>query len=227
MDDGDLPLPRDSSLGMFLTCVFSLYSVSAGRRCGERRACAPGVGVLVFCVWVPSVSLHRVEPHSPFGRRRNKKKSRETPNMVQRVTYRRRHCYATKSNKIRKVKTPGALWRGGWKRAVRGGGQGRGERAAPPLPVRARTESRADAAASSPSHAPCLFVASTAAVYGRPCRGGRGLETPPARSARPPALMPNAGDRPPSQPTAPSRRAVGHGTLYGPLPLSFTRRHSD
>ncbi|KAK9846460.1 hypothetical protein WJX81_004328 [Elliptochloris bilobata] len=27
--------------------------------------------------------------------------------MVQRVTYRRRHCYATKSNKTRKVKTPG------------------------------------------------------------------------------------------------------------------------
>ena len=29
--------------------------------------------------------------------------------MVQRLTYRRRHCYATKSNKVRKVKTPGAL----------------------------------------------------------------------------------------------------------------------
>ena len=28
--------------------------------------------------------------------------------MVQRLTYRRRHCYATKSNKVRKVKTPGA-----------------------------------------------------------------------------------------------------------------------
>ena len=28
--------------------------------------------------------------------------------MVQRLTYRRRHCYATKSNKTRKVKTPGA-----------------------------------------------------------------------------------------------------------------------
>merc|ERR1712093_129559 len=27
--------------------------------------------------------------------------------MVQRLTYRRRHCYATKSNKVRKVKTPG------------------------------------------------------------------------------------------------------------------------
>ena len=27
--------------------------------------------------------------------------------MVQRLTYRRRHCYATKSNKTRKVKTPG------------------------------------------------------------------------------------------------------------------------
>ncbi|KAK9820205.1 hypothetical protein WJX72_007485 [[Myrmecia] bisecta] len=27
--------------------------------------------------------------------------------MVQRVTYRRRHCYATKSNKTRVVKTPG------------------------------------------------------------------------------------------------------------------------
>ena len=27
--------------------------------------------------------------------------------MVQRVTYRRRHCYATKSNIVRKVKTPG------------------------------------------------------------------------------------------------------------------------
>ena len=27
--------------------------------------------------------------------------------MVQRVTYRRRHCYATKSNGVRKVKTPG------------------------------------------------------------------------------------------------------------------------
>ena len=31
--------------------------------------------------------------------------------MVQRVIYRRRHCYATKSNKIRKVKTPGTLER--------------------------------------------------------------------------------------------------------------------
>jgi hypothetical protein len=29
--------------------------------------------------------------------------------MVQRVIYRRRHCYATKSNKIRKVKTPGTF----------------------------------------------------------------------------------------------------------------------
>ena len=28
--------------------------------------------------------------------------------MVQRLTYRRRHCYATKSNKQRIVKTPGA-----------------------------------------------------------------------------------------------------------------------
>merc|ERR1711912_200130 len=28
-------------------------------------------------------------------------------NMVQRLTYRRRHCYATKSNGVRKVKTPG------------------------------------------------------------------------------------------------------------------------
>ena len=28
--------------------------------------------------------------------------------MVQRLTYRRRHCYATKSNKVKKVKTPGA-----------------------------------------------------------------------------------------------------------------------
>ena len=28
--------------------------------------------------------------------------------MVQRLTYRRRHCYATKSNKLKKVKTPGA-----------------------------------------------------------------------------------------------------------------------
>merc|ERR1711918_97621 len=27
--------------------------------------------------------------------------------MVQRLTYRRRHCYATKSNGVRKVKTPG------------------------------------------------------------------------------------------------------------------------
>ena len=27
--------------------------------------------------------------------------------MVQRLTYRRRHCYATRSNKIRVVKTPG------------------------------------------------------------------------------------------------------------------------
>lgn len=29
--------------------------------------------------------------------------------MVQRLTYRRRHCYATRSNKIRVVKTPGEL----------------------------------------------------------------------------------------------------------------------
>lgn len=27
--------------------------------------------------------------------------------MVQRLTYRRRHSYATKSNQVRKVKTPG------------------------------------------------------------------------------------------------------------------------
>eukprot|EP00657_Telonema_sp_P-1_P001798 TRINITY_DN144_c0_g1_i1.p1 TRINITY_DN144_c0_g1~~TRINITY_DN144_c0_g1_i1.p1 ORF type:complete len:113 (-),score=34.89 TRINITY_DN144_c0_g1_i1:251-589(-) len=27
--------------------------------------------------------------------------------MAQRITYRRRHCYATKSNGVRKVKTPG------------------------------------------------------------------------------------------------------------------------
>ena len=27
--------------------------------------------------------------------------------MAQRLTYRRRHCYATQSNKTRKVKTPG------------------------------------------------------------------------------------------------------------------------
>lgn len=32
--------------------------------------------------------------------------------MVQRLTYRRRHAYATKSNRVRVVKTPGALsWR--------------------------------------------------------------------------------------------------------------------
>merc|ERR1711924_184834 len=30
-------------------------------------------------------------------------------NMVQRLTYRRRQSYATKSNKVRKVKTPGGL----------------------------------------------------------------------------------------------------------------------
>lgn len=31
--------------------------------------------------------------------------------MVQRLTYRRRHSYATKSNQVRKVKTPGkCLW---------------------------------------------------------------------------------------------------------------------
>merc|ERR1739841_60971 len=29
--------------------------------------------------------------------------------MVQRLTYRRRHSYATKSNKVRKVKTPGGV----------------------------------------------------------------------------------------------------------------------
>ena len=29
--------------------------------------------------------------------------------MVQRLTYRRRHSYATRSNKVRKVKTPGVL----------------------------------------------------------------------------------------------------------------------
>ena len=29
--------------------------------------------------------------------------------MVQRLTYRRRHSYATRSNKVRKVKTPGAM----------------------------------------------------------------------------------------------------------------------
>merc|ERR1712230_270423 len=29
--------------------------------------------------------------------------------MVQRLTYRRRHCYATKSNRVRKVKTPGGV----------------------------------------------------------------------------------------------------------------------
>lgn len=29
--------------------------------------------------------------------------------MVQRLTYRRRHCYATRSNKTRVVKTPGSL----------------------------------------------------------------------------------------------------------------------
>ena len=29
--------------------------------------------------------------------------------MVQRLTYRRRHSYATKSNKVRKVKTPGGI----------------------------------------------------------------------------------------------------------------------
>merc|ERR1712138_10021 len=29
--------------------------------------------------------------------------------MVQRLTYRRRHSYATKSNKVRKVKTPGSV----------------------------------------------------------------------------------------------------------------------
>merc|ERR1712110_713844 len=29
--------------------------------------------------------------------------------MVQRLTYRRRHSYATKSNKLRKVKTPGGV----------------------------------------------------------------------------------------------------------------------
>ena len=28
--------------------------------------------------------------------------------MVERLTFRRRHCYATKSNKVQKVKTPGA-----------------------------------------------------------------------------------------------------------------------
>ena len=27
--------------------------------------------------------------------------------MVERLTFRRRHCYATKSNKVQKVKTPG------------------------------------------------------------------------------------------------------------------------
>merc|ERR1711939_294611 len=30
-------------------------------------------------------------------------------NMVQRLTYRRRHSYATKSNQVRKVKTPGGV----------------------------------------------------------------------------------------------------------------------
>merc|ERR1712072_495466 len=30
-------------------------------------------------------------------------------NMVQRLTYRRRHSYATKSNKVKKVRTPGGL----------------------------------------------------------------------------------------------------------------------
>ena len=29
--------------------------------------------------------------------------------MVQRLTYRRRHSYATRSNKVRKVKTPGMM----------------------------------------------------------------------------------------------------------------------
>jgi len=31
----------------------------------------------------------------------------EDVRMAQRLTYRRRHCYATQSNKTRKVKTPG------------------------------------------------------------------------------------------------------------------------
>jgi large subunit ribosomal protein L34e len=30
--------------------------------------------------------------------------------MVQRLTYRRRHSYATRSNKVRKVKTPGVAF---------------------------------------------------------------------------------------------------------------------
>ena len=34
--------------------------------------------------------------------------------MVQRLTYRRRHCYATKSNKQRVVKTPGEEGAAGW-----------------------------------------------------------------------------------------------------------------
>lgn len=37
--------------------------------------------------------------------------SHSTTRMVERVTYRRRHSYATKSNKVRKVKTPGACCR--------------------------------------------------------------------------------------------------------------------
>ncbi|KAL2510155.1 60S ribosomal protein L34-1 [Forsythia ovata] len=65
----------------------------------ERRCFA----VLTRIVWVDSVAgLPKAQ-----SRLQNPTRQSEKGNMVQRLTYRKRHSYATKSNQHRIVKTPG------------------------------------------------------------------------------------------------------------------------
>ena len=82
----------------------------------------------------------------------------ESANMVQRLTYRRRHSYATKSNKQRVLRTPGALARHGKQLDVR---KGRAACHASPSCRRGKP-----GRSSCPQH--CIL--STRLLPGPPCR---------------------------------------------------------
>ena len=57
---------------------------------------------------VPGGEASRVEPREASVERSGTGSSpSKSVEMVQRLTYRRRHSYATKSNRVKKVKTPG------------------------------------------------------------------------------------------------------------------------
>lgn len=73
---------------------------------GSDRACDPRLPLQRVCAAVFSSERSggqaaRPQPLTPSVPSAVK--------MVQRLTYRRRHSYATKSNKVRKVKTPGGV----------------------------------------------------------------------------------------------------------------------